>query len=156
MQAFYLSTGIGAPLCNEMPDNGLLVQTPKGVGEINLLVNEVEISMGSTVFLSAPRGDDDNGNKKVNAKSMKVKTIEGAAIVKRDGDTTIATGGSQFEVIYDDDGEIEEITKSERLDVDEVDDLPYELLDREIEPDEPLTDEELDILETYDELFGLV
>jgi hypothetical protein len=60
MQAFYLSTGIGAPACNEMPENGLLVQTPEGVGEINLLVNEVEISMGSTVFLSAPRNDDNS------------------------------------------------------------------------------------------------
>ena len=156
MQAFYLSTGIGTPLCNEMPDNGMLVQTPKGVGEINLLVNEVEISMGSTVFLSAPRDDDGNDDENINAKSMKVKTIEGAAIVKRDGDTTIATGGSQFEVMYDDDGEIKEITESIRLETDEIDDLPYELLDRDIEPDEPLTDEELEILENYDELFGLV
>lgn len=156
MQAFYLSTGIGAPVCNEMPDNGMLVQTPKGVGEINLLVNEVEISMGSTVFLSAPRADDSDNDERINVSSMKVKTIEGAAVVRRDGDTTAALGGSQFEIVYDDEGFIERISESTSLEFEEIDDLPYELLEREFEFDEPLTDEELEILENYDELFGLV
>lgn len=154
MQAFYLTTGIGTPLCNEMPDNGVLVQTPKGVGEINLLVNEVEISMGSTVFLSAPRNENSNSN--VQSTSMKVKTIEGAAIVKLNGDTTAALGGSQFEIMYDDNGEIEEVSELERLNLDDIDDLPYENLEREFEFEEPLTDEELNLLEEYDELFNLV
>lgn len=156
MQAFYLSTGIGAPACNELPDNGLLVQTPKGVGEINLLVNEVEISMGSTVFLSAPRDDDDDDDENINVNSMKVKTIEGAAIVNINGDATVAVGGSQFEVMYDDEGEIEEVSKTESLNFEELDDLPYEILEREFEFPEELTEEELDILENYDEVFDLV
>jgi len=156
MQAFYLSTGLGAPACNEMPDNGLLVQTPKGVGEINLLVNEVEISMGSTVFLSAPRSDDKDDGEFVNANSMQVKTIEGAAISRVNGNTTVALGGSQFEVMYDDNGVIEEVSKPKRLEQDEIDDLPYESLDREIEITVPLTDEELEILDQYDDVFDLV
>ena len=156
MQAFYLSTGIGEPDCSEMPENGLLVQTPKGVGEINLLVNEVEISMGSTVFLSAPRDENTNNDERFNVNSMKVKTIEGAAISRRDGEITVALGGSQFEVIYDDDGEIEEISKAERLEINEIDDLPYDLLERDIEFEEPLTDEELDILDQYEYIFDLV
>jgi hypothetical protein len=156
MQAFYLSTGIGAPACNEMPENGLLIQTPKGVGEINLLVNEVEISMGSTVFLSAPRDEDDNDDEIINVNSMQIKTIEGAAITRVNGETTVALGGSQFEVMYDDTGEIEDVSKPERLEIDEIDDLPFESLEREIEFEEPLTDDELDILDQYDELFDLV
>lgn len=156
MQAFYLSTGIGAPACNEMPDNGLLVQTPKGVGEINLLVNEVEISMGSTVFLSAPRDEDDDEGEFVNARSMQIKTIEGAAISRVNGDTRVALGGSQFEVMYDDQGEIQEVSKPKKLEQDEIDDLPYDSLDREIEIVEPLTDEELEILDRYDNVFDLV
>ena len=155
MQAFYLSTGIGAPACNEMPENGLLVQTPKGVGEINLLVNEVEISMGSTVFLSAPRDEEDDGEL-VNSNSMQIKTIEGAAISRVNGDTTVALGGSQFEVMYNDNGEIAEVSKPKRLEQDEIDDLPYESLEREVELVEALTDKELEILDQYDEVFDLV
>lgn len=155
MQAFYLSTGIGQPTCDEVPDNGLLVQTPKGVGEINLLVNEVEISMGSTVFLSAPRNESNEGEG-VNSQSMIVKTIEGAAITRKDNETFVALGGSQFEIMYDDDGEIMEIGRTVTLDLEEIDDLPYEILEREIEIEEALTDEELDILDDYDDLFDLV
>ena len=158
MQAFFLSTGVGEPACDEMPDDGLLVQTPKGVGEINLLVNEVEISMGSTVFLSAPRDDDGNDDEDINATSMKVKTIEGAAKTKINGQTKVALGGSQFEVMYNDEGAIEEVSQIERLEMDDIDNLPYESLEREIEMEafESLTDEELDILEAYDELFDAV
>ncbi len=49
MQAFYLSTGIGEARCREAPNDGIMVQTPEGAGSINLMVNEVEIELGSTV-----------------------------------------------------------------------------------------------------------
>ena len=158
MQAFYLSTGIGEPACNEMPDNGLLVQTPKGVGEINLLVNEVEISMGSTVFLSAPRDDDSNDDENINVASMIVKTIEGTALTRINDDVTVALGGSQFEVMYDDEGLVELVGNLESLPLDEIDNLPFDTLERAIELEvfESLTDEELGILERYDELFDVV
>jgi|GEM_PF-1379291 len=157
MQAFYLSTGIGQPSCNEAPENGLLVQTPKGVGEINLLVNEVEISMGSTVFLTATRDEDDDEDG-INVNSMEIKTIEGTAITRINGRTQVATGGSQFEVIYDDEGFIEEVSQTERLEFDEIDELPFENLDREIDDEEyeEISDEELEILEEYGELFDVV
>jgi len=156
MQAFYLTTGIGQPSCDEAPENGLLVQTPKGVGEINLLVNEVEISMGSTVFLTAERNEDSDREDGVNVRSMKVKTIEGTAITRVNGKTRVATGGSQFEVMYDDDGGIEDVMETVRLTEDEIDDLPYENLERELDDYEEISDEELDILDEYDELFDLV
>jgi len=156
MQAFYLSTGIGTPSCDEVPDNGLLVQTPKGVGEINLLVNEVEISMGSTVFLTADRDPNRETDDGIIVNSMKVKTIEGTAITRLNGETQVALGGSQFEVMYDDFGEIEAVTETIRLIEDEIDDLPFDQLERDIEAFEELTDEELDILDEYDELFDVV
>ena len=156
MQAFYLSTGIGEPACNEMPENGLLIQTPKGLGEINLLVNEVEISMGSTVFLSAPRNESVGNNVPINVDSMQVKTIEGAAIARINDATAVALGGSQFEVMYDDVGAIKEIGELVRLEVEEIADLPYGLLERAIELKEPLTDEELDIIDQYDKVFDFV
>ena len=49
MQAFYLRTGAGDAQCDEAPESGLLVQTPKGVGEVAFNVNGVDVQMGSTV-----------------------------------------------------------------------------------------------------------
>lgn len=156
MQAFYLTTGIGDPACNEMPDNGLLVQTPKGVGEINLLVNEVEISMGSTVFFTAPENENNEGENGNRASSMMVKTIEGAAKTKSNGKTTVALGGSEFEVSYDESGEIDEVSNVASYEEDDVDNLPYESLEREVEYEEPLTDEEIEIVNDYADLFDIV
>jgi len=50
LQAFYLTTGINNSDCAELSDNGLLVQTPKGAGNIEFLVNEVSIRMGGNRF----------------------------------------------------------------------------------------------------------
>jgi hypothetical protein len=71
MQAFYMSTGIGMSRCEEAPQDGVLVQTPEGVGEVSFVVNEVEIAIGSTAFLQAePQGD------------MIITMLEGAAAVR--------------------------------------------------------------------------
>src|SRR6185369_17918656 len=50
--AFIFSSGIGQIACDEAP-NGLLIQTPEGVGTINLSVNNVAIDLGSTAYLTA-------------------------------------------------------------------------------------------------------
>jgi hypothetical protein len=82
MQAFYFSSGQDDAACDEAPDSGLLVQTPEGVAEVTLLINEVNIQLGSTVYLQAqPDGD------------MTIRVIEGAVKVSAE-DTTVevATG----------------------------------------------------------------
>jgi hypothetical protein len=53
MQAFFLTTGIGDANCNEAPESGILIQTPNGVGEVNLLINEVVIRLKSTAFIQS-------------------------------------------------------------------------------------------------------
>jgi hypothetical protein len=55
--AFIFSAGIGQLSCDEAP-NGLLIQTPEGVGTINLSVNNVAIELGSTAFLTAEADGD--------------------------------------------------------------------------------------------------
>jgi hypothetical protein len=51
MQSFSLKTGVGKTVCSEAPRDGVLVQTPQGT-KVNFLVNGVELSIGSTAFLT--------------------------------------------------------------------------------------------------------
>jgi hypothetical protein len=52
MQAFSFSAGIAESTCTEAPLDGLLIQTPSGVGRINLTINGIQFSIGSTAFLT--------------------------------------------------------------------------------------------------------
>ncbi len=49
MQAFYFTTGLGAPTCQDAPD-ALVIQGPENV-KVNLNVNGADIEIGSTVVL---------------------------------------------------------------------------------------------------------
>ena len=74
MQAFYFETGIQAVTCIEAPRNGIFVQTPEGVGEITLQINEVTIQLGSTAFLQTTPDNE-----------MRINVIEGHALVEAFG-----------------------------------------------------------------------
>jgi len=54
MQAFYFTTGMGAPACHEAP-NALVVQSPNGV-PVALNVNGLDIQFGSTIILTTAQG----------------------------------------------------------------------------------------------------
>ncbi len=56
MQAFFFKTGIGKPECATAPDDGIMVQTPKGAGRVELKANGVKVTMGSTGYLNAENG----------------------------------------------------------------------------------------------------
>lgn len=70
MQAFYFSSGMGDSQCAEAPESGILIQTPKGQGQIAFRVNNVDIALGSTAFLQAAAGD-----------ALYVNLLEGQATV---------------------------------------------------------------------------
>lgn len=56
MQAFYFKNGFNEA-CTAFPTDGLLIQTPEGIGQVSLLINEVDIQLGSTAFIQAqPNG----------------------------------------------------------------------------------------------------
>jgi len=57
MEAFYFRSGIGDSACVEAPDSGILIRTPEGAGTVNLTVNDVEIELGSTAYLTAEAED---------------------------------------------------------------------------------------------------
>jgi uncharacterized membrane protein YgcG len=87
MQAFTFSADDAQSGCTNMTESGLLIQTPEGVGEVTLWMNEVRIRIGSTVlFEAAPDGD------------LTVSTYEGKAIVEAMGETQEAVAGMRVRV----------------------------------------------------------
>lgn len=131
MQSFYLTTGIGDARCREAPESGMLVQTPEGVGEISLVVNEVNVQMGSTVLFQA---DAQN--------NLQLTTLEGAAVVDTEDTAYPVIAGTRFNlnVTQSVDGrrfiplpDLPAAYELERLEA-----LPVGLLDRRIELRQPL------------------
>ncbi|MEO1287297.1 MAG: hypothetical protein AAFV93_05980 [Chloroflexota bacterium] len=55
--AYYFTSGIGTPDCNQAP-NGLLIQTPEGAGQVNLTLNGIDISIGSTAYFTFSDEDE--------------------------------------------------------------------------------------------------
>ena len=87
MQAFYFRSGKTDAVCSEAPNSGFLVQTPEGIAEVTLLINEVDIQLGSTVYFQAqPSGD------------MSIRVIEGTARVTTSGTTYTAPAGYEITV----------------------------------------------------------
>ncbi|NDJ86954.1 MAG: hypothetical protein GYB66_13820, partial [Chloroflexi bacterium] len=89
-QAFYFRTGVDDRPCAAAPDSGILVQTPKGVGEITLLVNEVTIDLGSTAYLQS----------QPNA-AMTISVVEGQATVTAAGASANVPAGNRVQVPTD-------------------------------------------------------
>jgi uncharacterized protein YgiM (DUF1202 family) len=87
MQAFYLRTGPSQTTCAEASNDGVLIQTPEGVAEVRLWINEVKIRLGSTAFIQAAA---DGG--------MVVKALEGAARVEALGVEQVAVEGEAVTV----------------------------------------------------------
>jgi hypothetical protein len=90
MQAFYFKTGVGDAPCEEAPDSGILIQTPEGVGQITLTVNEAEVQLGSTVYLQTLADDE-----------MAVNVVENQATVSALGVTRFVPAGSRVRVPLD-------------------------------------------------------
>ncbi len=89
-EAYYFRTGVGDAPCEEAPNSGILVQTPNGVGEINLTLNDVNISLGSTAFLQAVAGGD-----------MSVNLLEGSARVEAFGEEQRVLAGMRIRIPID-------------------------------------------------------
>ena len=90
LQGFTFTSGADDRPCAAAPDSGILVQTPSGVGEITLLVNEVVIDLGSTAYLQAQPGAE-----------MAVNTLEGQATVTSGGTSVLAPAGTRTTIPVD-------------------------------------------------------
>jgi|GEM_PF-2588318 len=93
MQAFTFTSGKDDSPCEEAPESGITIQTPKGKGQISLLINEVNVQIGSTTFIQAQPGGQ-----------MRINTLEGHLIVSSDGETRLLPPGTMLDVPLDEDG----------------------------------------------------
>ncbi len=118
MQAFYFQTGITQTSCEDAPDNGILIQTPEGVGRVQLRANNVDIQLGSTAYLEAQPG-----------KEMDFYVLEGDSTLSYDGKTVDVPAGAVADVPLDSDLNADDMpTDPEAYDADEVADLPIDCL----------------------------
>ncbi|NWF69451.1 MAG: hypothetical protein HXY40_10220 [Chloroflexi bacterium] len=132
VQVFYVQTGANDRPCAEAPDSGLLIQTPEGLGEIRLLINEVAIELGSTAFIQQAEG------------VMIFCIIEGEGTVTvGDVTRTVPEGGYTTVEIGADLRPTGRPTPLAGYDESGLEALPISLLPREIEIAEGLTQEDL-------------
>jgi hypothetical protein len=132
MQAFYFTSGVGNPQCDEAPEDGILIQTPSGAGKISLVVNGVFVEVGSTIYL---RGQTSN--------TMRLAVLDGEARATLNGRSAIAPAGTQISVALDGDGKATGDLTLEVYEEDDVTNLPVQLLPEEITIAKPLTAAEL-------------
>jgi hypothetical protein len=137
MQAFIMQTGDNERPCAQAPDDGVLIQTPQGVGEINFLINEVDVRLGSTGFFSTDQ------------QALNVAILEGQGEITSEGETEIVEEGHYSTVPLDEEGLADgEPSDAEEYDDEAFDELPVDWLPEEVESIEE-DDEAAD--ETFDE-----
>lgn len=93
MQAFTFKSGEDDSPCDQAPESGITIQTPKGKGQISLLINEVNIQIGSTAFIQAVPGGQ-----------MRINTLEGHVITRSMGETRLLPPGTSLTVPLNEDG----------------------------------------------------
>jgi hypothetical protein len=136
MQAFFLTAGVGDAQCEEAPDSGLLVQTPDGVGEVSFSMNEIDITIGSTILF---QGQPDN--------QLKISALEGSAVLNMREGVFPVIAGTWVRVPFD-----ENLRPTGRpTDLETYKDnfargLPLNLLERRIEVHQPLTEDQLQMV----------
>lgn len=91
MEAFYFSSGVGEAACNEA-ENGIMINTPEGIGMVSLIANDVTIELGSTAILTAQPDD-----------LMTITLLEGNAMVTAEDVTQEFEGGFQVTVPLNED-----------------------------------------------------
>ncbi len=123
LQAFYFQSGVDDAACAQAPESGLLIQTPEGVGEIRLLVNEVSVVLGSTAFLQAGPG-----------KGLIVHLLEGSGWVQAQGVKQPLYPGTQVTVPLGEDlSPAGPPVFPKPYDMESLRALPVSTLDRDIE-----------------------
>gem|GEM_PF-3945836 len=123
----YFRGGIGEPVCNDLPHDGLLVQTPSGAANVTFLLNGVEVSLGSTAYFE-----------NVNANTLRVNVIEGNAILSVQGESQAVPAGMRSDVTLDNSGiAISAPTIAQPYDIAPLRPLPLNALERTIETAPP-------------------
>jgi hypothetical protein len=140
MQAFYLTTGIGDAGCAEAPDSGIVVQSPQGAQRVNLNVNGVDVSMGSTIHIQAQADG-----------LMTISVLEGHVIVKALGFSRALVAGTAVDIPLGEDHTPADVPGGVRpYDIELFRNLPFRLLNIEITLAPPLDEGEIETIDDDD------
>lgn len=123
MQAFFLENGTNQTSCQEAPNDGILVQTPEGVAQVRLWINEVKIRLGSTAFIQS----------QPDQQKIVVNTLEGEAHVEALGVEQVAVAGTSVTVPLGENREpIAPPSAPQAYNLNGVQNLPVQSLERQI------------------------
>lgn len=147
MQAFYFKTGLGGDsTCSEAPISGVLIQTPSGAWRVNLRVNGVDITLGSTAFLIAQPGDN-----------MTMTVVEGIGTMAAAGETVIVPAGAKSSVALDENAEADGAPEpAQPYTAETLTDLPLSVLPETITIAQPLSPDEIAVAAMEFESQGMV
>lgn len=133
MQAFYFKSGFQDRPCAQAPDSGILIQAPENAGPIELRVNDVDITLGSTAYFQAQAGGE-----------MTLSVIEGAALIEANGEARAVPAGTQVRVPMNDSLEASgQLGQTEPYDTNALQILPVQNLDNLVEVTPALTQDEI-------------
>lgn len=128
-QVFYFRSGIGDSPCREAPESGILIQTPSGIGNVSLVVNQVQVELGSTAYLQSQPGGE-----------MIVNVLEGMALARSLGMETLIPAGTRLRIPVDENWRVTRLPAfPEPYDVAAFTRLPFGLLEDSVTVSDPLT-----------------
>lgn len=128
MQAFVFTSGLDDAPCSAAPNSGMLIQTPEGVASVTIVMDEVVIQLSGTGFIQAQEDGE-----------IRFDILDGEAQVTADGETRTAIEGQSVSVDLDENGQpIGAPNDPEPLDLDNIQSLPTDQLDDEVEIAPPL------------------
>jgi hypothetical protein len=116
MQAFILTAGIGVSNCQEVPQQGILIQTPAGMGMMQFRINNIDIRLGSGMYVTT---QNNNGVSELN-----MYLLNGNAQISAKGQTRTMQAGQVSVATLNNEGMVE-FAPSEPIeyDFDDVDEL---------------------------------
>lgn len=88
MQSFYFTGGIGESECRDTPTDGIYIESPADAGVVELVINDVNLQIASSVFIGVNNSDPANVE-------LEFNTLEGLVIVERNGVQQLAPTGQK-------------------------------------------------------------
>lgn len=123
MQAFTFSSEEHEAACAGAPPDGILIQAPAGVTDVNLYINGVEVSLNSTLFVQSHAG-----------REMTVYVLDGSATLRSNDFTVLVPAGAQAEIPMSEANAPDGLIRVNPYSHEEVANLPLALLTEEVSP----------------------
>ncbi len=98
VRSFYFQSTVSTLSCHDAPPNGLLVQTPEGARKVTFSVNDINVELGSTVFMQAQPATA------TTAGQYTIFVLEGHALLQVAGQTLYVPAGAGGTVPLDTQG----------------------------------------------------